>query len=97
MSAQHVVPGKRYECREYVQWNSRCLVGFGSFKVPIASTDDYCSDHSDHSCSFRNAIGGTLGGALGCSFLNAIGGSKRRPDLRPARPRSLHKTAPTSL
>ena len=46
-------------------------------------------------CSFRDAIGGTLGGALGCSFLNAIGGSKRRPDLRPARPRSLHKTAPS--
>ena len=46
-------------------------------------------------CSFRDAIGGTLGGALGCSFLNAIGGSKRHPDLRPARPRSLHKTAPS--
>ena len=51
----------------------------------------------------RGAIGGALGGALGCSFLNtiggtifnAIGGSKRRPDLRPARLRSLHKTAPS--
>lgn len=69
MSARHVVPGKRYGCREYVQWNSRCLVGFGSFKVPIASTDDYCSDHSDHNCSvispdFSNV--GPIAGANGC-------------------------------
>ena len=54
-----------------------------------------CSFLGAIGCSFRDAIGGTLGGTIGCSFLNAIGGSKRRPDLRPARPRSLHKTAPS--